>query len=47
MNNFTAKTDVKFFICMLKVDAIPSSLVLILPGLDETSCELMLAHLQA
>lgn len=39
MNNFTVKTDVKFFICMLKIGVIPSSLVVILLGLDETSCE--------
>lgn len=39
MNNFTVETDVMFFICMLKIGAIPSSLVLILLGLDETSCE--------
>lgn len=42
MNNFTVKTDVKFFICMLKIGVIPSSLVVILLGLDETSCEFKL-----
>lgn len=39
MNNFTVKTDVKLFICMLRIGAILSSLLLTLLGLHETSSE--------